>query len=60
MDNIKITKKIGFDINPINWIQNEADEQPSGVVVELNSGQIKYMTIKEYNTHLKCIHSCDE
>lgn len=42
-----------FDITPINWVQNEDDEQPTGVLVQVNNGDTQYMTIEEYNKFMR-------
>lgn len=42
-----------FDITPINWVQNEADEQPTGVLVQVSNGDTQYMTIEEYNKFME-------
>ncbi len=38
-----------FDITPINWIQDESDEQPTGVIVQVSNGDTQYLTLQEYN-----------
>lgn len=38
-----------FDVTPIYWCQNEDDEQPTGVLVQVSNGDTQYMTIEEYN-----------
>ena len=41
-----------FEITLINWIQNESDEQPTGVIVQVNNGDAQFLTIEEYNNIL--------
>ncbi len=47
---------MNLDITIVNWVQNECDEQPIGVVVKLNNGKNKFLTTEEYNNLLKSTH----
>jgi hypothetical protein len=38
-----------FEITPIKWCyENECDEQPTGVLVQVSNGDTEYMKIEEY------------
>lgn len=43
-----------FNLIPIRWFyKNESDEQPIGVLVQVDNGDTQYLTTQEYNTLLK-------
>lgn len=46
-----------FEITLINWVQDEDDEQPTGVIVQINNNDTQFLTVEEYNSFLKITSS---
>jgi hypothetical protein len=44
-----MSNQINFNISVINWVFDELDEQPTGVLVQVDNGDTQYLTINEYN-----------
>jgi hypothetical protein len=45
-----------FEITPISWYQEECDEHPKGVLVQVSNGDVQYLTIEEYKKFLEKIN----
>ena len=44
-----MNQDIKFNFSIINWIFDEEDEQPTGVILQVDNGDTQYLTIEAYN-----------
>ena len=44
-----MSNDIKYNLSVINWIfEQDNDEQPTGVIVQVDNGDTQYLTINEY------------